>query len=341
MRQVSAFVLAALATCSVSAQDARETQPSASTEVEEIYVVRSVPESSTAPTEFCAEERIGFAGATYEGHYTFRSTATRSSDGRVIDTNVKTIGSMHFCRHRTTPDSFTWYGEGAFGNTPFKGVGECHGAKADFPEQGIGTVSCFLRLSGLPSEYVGGLLTTSTMWSRKSQGMETDPSGYTQASIATIRLWRKRDAPSSAVPLTKESLVGTWRLVSYKAANEKGEMIEWWGSNPVGFLTLTADGRMSIIMADPKRKPLNPLSKSTTNAELAEALSTCFAYAGTYGLTRGQLAVHIDVSTDQNFANTDQVRFVTLEGDRLTLGGRLLVAGELVWERLKPETTPR
>jgi hypothetical protein len=55
----------------------------------------------------------------------------------MIDTNVKTIGSMHFCRHRTTPDSFTWYGEGALGNTPFKGVGECHGVKFDFPEQGI------------------------------------------------------------------------------------------------------------------------------------------------------------------------------------------------------------
>jgi hypothetical protein len=139
------------------------------------------------------------------------------------------------------------------------------------------------------------------------------------------------------MPLTKESLVGTWKLVSYKAANEKGGMTEWYGPNPVGFLTLTADGRMAVIMADPRRKPLDPSSKSISNAELAEALSTCFAYAGTYRLTGGQLAVHIEVSTDQNFANTDQVRFVTLEGDRLTVRGRLLVAGELVWERLKPE----
>jgi len=199
MRTISAFMLAALTSCSVGAQDARENQPSASTQVEEIYVVRSVPESSTTPTEFCAQERTGIAAATYEGQYTFRSTATQASDGRMIDTNMKSIGSMHFCRHRTTPDSFTWYAEGTLGSTPFKGVGECHGAKPDFPEQGMGTVSCFLRLSGLPSEYVGGLLTTNTMWSRKDQGMETDPPGYTQASIATIRLWRKLDAPSSAV----------------------------------------------------------------------------------------------------------------------------------------------
>ena len=240
-------MLAALAAFSVGAQDARETQPSASTQVEEIYVVRSVPESSMTPTEFCAQERTGIATATYEGQYTFRSTATRSSDGRMIDTNAKTVGSMHFCRHRTTPDSFTWYGEGALGNTSFKGVGECHGAKADFPEQGIRTVSCFLRLSGLPTEYVGGLLTTNTMWSLKGQGTETDPPGYTQNSIATIRLWRKRDAPSSAMPPTKDSLVGTWKLMSFTATNAKGEVTDWYGPNPIGFLhtRLTAECRSS------------------------------------------------------------------------------------------------
>jgi hypothetical protein len=92
MRGVSAFVLAALAACSVGAQDTRETQPSASTQVEEIYVVRSGVESSGTATEFCAEQRIGFDGATYEGQYTLRSTATRAADGRMIDTNVRTIG---------------------------------------------------------------------------------------------------------------------------------------------------------------------------------------------------------------------------------------------------------
>jgi len=92
-------------------------------------------------------------------------------------------------------------------------------AKPDFPEQGTGSTSCFLHLSGLPSQYVGGLLTTNTMWSLKGQGMETDPLGYTQASIATIRLWRKRDASPSGSTQMKESLVGTWKLVS-SAENE-------------------------------------------------------------------------------------------------------------------------
>jgi hypothetical protein len=148
MRTVSAFVLAALAACSVGAQAARKIQPSPSTQVEEIYVVRSVVESSGTATEFCARERIGFAGATGEGQLTLRSTAIQASDGRMIDTNVKTVGSIHVC---AGPNVANFYGEGVLGSTSFKGVGECHGVKGDFPELGTGSSSCFLHLSGLPS----------------------------------------------------------------------------------------------------------------------------------------------------------------------------------------------
>jgi len=65
--------------------------------------------------------------------------------------------------------------------------------KLDFPEQGLNSFRCWLDLSDLPAEYVGGLLTTSTVNSaHKMIGTETIPEGYTQASIATVRLWKKR-----------------------------------------------------------------------------------------------------------------------------------------------------
>jgi hypothetical protein len=69
----------------------RTAQP---TQVEEIYIARSVRESRIAPTEFCAQAKTGFNSA-FEEHYTFRSTATRTSDGRMVDTNVKRIGTGH------------------------------------------------------------------------------------------------------------------------------------------------------------------------------------------------------------------------------------------------------
>ena len=52
--------------------------------------------------------------------------------------------------------------------------------------------ACQLDLTGLPPEYVGGQLTTNTLQSRTTLGAETDPPGYTQASIATMRVWKKR-----------------------------------------------------------------------------------------------------------------------------------------------------
>ena len=341
MRGVSAFVLAALAACSVGAQDAREAQPAASTQVEEIYVVRSVRESSTAPTEFCAQERIGFGGVTGESRFTFRSTATQASDGRMTDTNVKTIGSLHSCFTSPTPDAIVskWYGEGTLVSTPFKAIGECRLGKPDFPERGLTAMNCRLDLSGLPSGYVGGVLTSNTMQSRKRQGIETDPPGYTQTSIATIRLWRKRDAPSSAVPLTKESLVGTWKLVSFKVPNDKGELEDRFGPNPIGVLTYTADGRVSIVMADSRRKPF---ASWPPPAEDVRATFLTFAsYAGTYTFSGDKVTHHIEVCLIQALVNTDQVRSVKLEGDHLTLQGSGLLSGvsELVWERLKPETT--
>jgi hypothetical protein len=161
--------------------------------VEEIYVARSVRESRATPTEFCSKARSGVTDSTVEDQYTFRSIAIRTSDGRVFDANVNTIGSVRACFGRTSnPAVFEFYGDILLGRTAMKGFGECQLAKSDFPEQGLSVFRCFLELSNLPSDYIGGQLTTNSMTSRKPLGTDTDPIGFTQSSIATIRLWRKR-----------------------------------------------------------------------------------------------------------------------------------------------------
>ena len=72
------------------------------------------------------------------------------------------------------------------------GRGECRTTRSDFPETGFTLFACHLDLTGLPPGYVGGQLTTNTLQSRTMLGLDTDPPGYTQPSIATIRLWKKR-----------------------------------------------------------------------------------------------------------------------------------------------------
>ena len=110
----------------------------------------------------------------------------------MVDANIKTIGDIHACFGPTpVPAVLNFYGEGVLGGVTFKGSGECR-TRADWPEKGLLVLMCFLDLSGLPDRYIGGLLTTNSLNSLKTLGTETDPGGYTQASIATIRLWRRR-----------------------------------------------------------------------------------------------------------------------------------------------------
>ena len=191
-RLVLVAPLLAIAINSTPAQN-REAIAPAAAGVEEIYVARSVRESRETPTEFCSKARSGVSDAASEDQYSLRSVATRTSDGRVLDANVTTIGSIHACFGRTSnPAVAEFYGDILLGRTAMKGFGECQLAKSDFPEQGLSVFRCFLELSNLPDDYVGGQLTTNTMNSRKLLGTDSEPTGFTQSSIATIRLWRKR-----------------------------------------------------------------------------------------------------------------------------------------------------
>ncbi len=161
--------------------------------VEDIYVVRSLRLSRTKATSFCVTSRTGLAEMNTEDQYNFQSVRTKTSDGTVSDANVETVGTLHACFGATPdPTRFSFYAEGALGGTPFIGQGDCLMAREDFPERGLRLFRCFLDLSGLPEGYVGGHLTTNTVASKRSIGDVSDPPGYVQPSIATIRLWKKR-----------------------------------------------------------------------------------------------------------------------------------------------------
>jgi len=163
--------------------------------VEEIYVVRSLRLSRDTATPFCAAERTGFPNARTEDHYKFQSIAVDAESGMVTDSNVKTVGTLRACFGPTDdPALFNFYAEGTLGMVSFQGRGECRSPKRDYPEPGVSIHRCFLDIANLPSGYVGGHLTTNTVSSKQSVGPTSDPPGYVQPSIATIRLWRQRQS---------------------------------------------------------------------------------------------------------------------------------------------------
>jgi hypothetical protein len=184
MKTTNLSVLALVGIISFAGQaSAQSSQP------EEIYVVRSVRDSRVTPTEFCGREKTG-SDPVAEDQYTFRSIAVEPT-GRMTNANVQTVGDFHACFGSEMPISF--YAEGHLSGVSFKGLGDCQLIKENFPEQGITAFRCWLDLSDLPAQYVGGLLTSNSVYSSiKPIGTETVPEGYTQSSIATARLWEKR-----------------------------------------------------------------------------------------------------------------------------------------------------
>lgn len=149
-------------------------------------------------------------------------------------------------------------------------------------------------------------------------------------------------ASSTANAQCKDSLVGTWKLVSVTSTTDRGNVDKAaLGRNPSGLLTYTADGRMMAIISDDGRKPLSVADRVSAPAdERAQAYSSFMAYAGRYTYTCEKVVHHIEVASLQNWVNTDQTRFVTLQGNRLIvrntpqLRGATMVTLESVWERV-------
>lgn len=185
------FALVNLESNTVRAQETKGT--AAAQEIEQIFVARSVRETAIAPTEFCRKSSSGVNEANSEGQFAFRSVVTRATDGRVIDAESTTVGAIHACfGPSASPGTIEFYGEGAINGLTFKGFGDCIIAKTDFPEKGLNVLRCYLTLSGLSEQYIGGQLTTNSITSLNRLGTQSNPDGYTQISIATIRLWKKR-----------------------------------------------------------------------------------------------------------------------------------------------------
>ncbi|MQP64505.1 hypothetical protein GE253_04015 [Niveispirillum sp. SYP-B3756] len=169
---------------------------------EEIHILRSIREARSTEPGWCSAERTGFApfARDAERFFSFWSLRTRPGDGKVVETKAQRVATLRGCFGPTSePARQNFFAEIRIGTMEFHGNGECLALRIDFPETGLFPVRCQLVLSGMQAPYVGGLLTTNTITSKAPFGADTDPPGYTQASIATIRLWKA--APSPVRPL--------------------------------------------------------------------------------------------------------------------------------------------
>jgi hypothetical protein len=137
-------------------------------------------------------------------------------------------------------------------------------------------------------------------------------------------------------------LLGTWSLVSViREEIPSGATIDLMGPNPKGFITYSADGRMVAILARGDRKM--PAANTATAAEAENLFRSVISYAGTYTIAGNEVTHHVDISWNESWTGTKQVRIFKFEGNKVSLStpvspdpfdGKMSIRS-LVWEKVK------
>ncbi len=146
----------------------------------------------------------------------------------------------------------------------------------------------------------------------------------------------------SASAAETEKFVGTWRLVG--AVSEElatGRKANIYTAEPVGLINFGTDGRFIVMVVDASR--VRPASDVPTASEAEALFRSMAAYAGTYVVKDGQLINHVDISWNETWTGTDQLRNYRFDGERLHLSTNLSpnpFTGQtsirtLSWERTK------
>ncbi len=148
---------------------------------------------------------------------------------------------------------------------------------------------------------------------------------------------------AGAFAANKEDLYGTWRLLSdVREDVATGVKTNNWGENPKGYLTYGRDGRMSALVVGAKRPKPKDLAKVSDDDRVA-LFKTMLAYAGTFSVDGSTVTHHVDISWNESWTGTNQIRHARIEGRRLyittdpmpsAVDGRMIVA-ILVWEKME------
>lgn len=114
-------------------------------------------------------------------------------------------------------------------------------------------------------------------------------------------------------------LYGTWSLISWKRRLlDSGKTVEPFGKAPRGLLHYGREGHVFWVMTKEKRATPRDLTK-LSDAGRAELYNTMVAYAGTFTFD-GTAATHrVEISWNEGWTGTAQVRCLRFEGKRLVM----------------------
>ena len=134
----------------------------------------------------------------------------------------------------------------------------------------------------------------------------------------------------SAVP---DVLFGTWKQLSGIYVDlETGEERPGLSKAPNGYIHFARDGRMFNLTVDSSRQ--RPAGARPTAAEAEALYRSLIAYTGTFGVDGDQVFFDLDVSWNESWTGTRQVRTFELKGYRLMISAEII--NPMNWETGPP-----
>ena len=141
---------------------------------------------------------------------------------------------------------------------------------------------------------------------------------------------------------SQEVLEGTWKLISSIRTNTAtGVSVDNHGPNPRGFITYTRDGRLAVLIVRNDRPKPKDTAK-ITEQERSQLFSSMLAYAGTYKFDGKTIEHQIELSWNEFWSGTKQIRDVRREGNRLIYTTRPSTSADgsitfntMIWEKVK------
>ena len=136
----------------------------------------------------------------------------------------------------------------------------------------------------------------------------------------------------------KPNLLGSWKLVSYyNEIISTGQKVFPLGEKPNRYLIYTPQRRMMALLVHENQ------TAAKTEEDRITLHKQMFAYSGSYKIEGDKVTHSVDVSWSNTWTGTDQLRFIKLDGDTLTIKAAPAInpvtglqgVGTLVWLREK------
>jgi hypothetical protein len=137
-----------------------------------------------------------------------------------------------------------------------------------------------------------------------------------------------------------QSIVGTWTLRSFSELDVQTNAISFpMGDRPKAIVIYTADGHVATIFTATGRAA--PAGPRPTDSEAIQLFRTMVAFAGRYEIAGGELIYHPEITWNEAWNGTRQVRTFELSVDLLKISsapaasalGRAQTIMTMTWER--------